>query len=109
MNSPMYQGKYGPGSGAAAAPDSQLALWTKQALSNHASKMGTAINSPCLSDPTYSGGQELATADGTYDGVASTLVVYANPSDPATVLAVVYATPCSAAKYRVLTESLVAR
>jgi len=93
----------------AAAPDSQLALWTNQALVNHASKIGAALNSPCLSDPAFSGSQELAAANGTYDGVASTLVVYANPSDPATVLAVVYATPCSAANYRLLAKGYVAK
>ncbi len=100
------------GQGAVRAPDlaapAPLAQWTRQVLaSSH--NMVAPLASSCPSDPAYSGRQQLATASGSYDGAASMLVVYANPSDPSMVLAVVYAAPCTATNYRVLERGLVAR
>lgn len=112
-SSPEYTPYNGQAGGAIpstpVAPNSPLALWTKATLSSHEGKAGSAVGSPCLSDPAFTGRQLLATSGGTYDGTVSTLVVYANPVDTLTVLAVVYATPCTTTNYRVLARGLVTR
>lgn len=89
------------------AASSPLATWTDQALSVH--KVGAMLASPCLDDPAFVGNHALAVANGNYNGSPATLVVYANPSSLATVIAVVYATPCVTNSYRVLDSGLVAK
>lgn len=92
------------------ASSSLLATWTTQALSSHRSAYGESAGSLCGSaDPAYANHQLLAMTTGPYEGTPSMLVVYANPNDPSTVLAVVYATPCTAANYHVLASGLVAK
>lgn len=107
-------GQYSESRGAAqtptlAAPNSRLAQWTRQVLAGErslAEPFSTAASS-CTSDPAYTAWQRLATTGGMYDGVASMLVVYANPSDTTKVLAVVYAVPCAASRYHVIDQALV--
>jgi hypothetical protein len=89
------------------SPDSPLATWTKQTLSNR--RPDATINSPCLSDPAFHNDHVVAIANGPYNGTDATLVVYANPDNAATVIAVVYATPCTTTNYRVLAGGLVAK
>jgi hypothetical protein len=106
---------FGPGAGGenslpsapVLASGSPLAVWTDQALSGQ--RPDASINTPCLSDPAFKGSHELAVTSGTYNGADATLVIYANPSDPTTVLAVVYATPCTATSFRVLDRGLVVK
>lgn len=108
-----YANSNGEAGGAApmnpAAPNSQLALWTKQTLARSESTFSAASGSSCESDPAYAGRQLLATADGPYNGFASTLLVYANPIEVSTVLAVIYATPCTTTDYHVLARGVVTR
>ena len=89
------------------AASSPLAAWVDQALSVH--KVDALLASPCLDDPAFVGNHALAVTNGTYNGSPATLVVYANPSSLATVIAVVYATPCATNSYRVLDNGLVAK
>jgi hypothetical protein len=89
------------------SPDSPLATWTKQTLSNR--RPDATINSPCLSDPAFHNDHVVAVANGPYNGTDATLVVYANPDNAATVISVVYATPCTPTSYRVLAQGLVAK
>lgn len=89
------------------APDSPLAVWTTRTLSEHL--MSAMLDASCLADPKFTGSHELTSVNGPYAGQAATLVVYANPQNPATVLSVVYASPCSGNNFRILDEGLVAK
>ena len=106
MNGPQAQDS-SPRALALRAASAQLSAWTKQALSNH--RPEATLDSPCLSDPAFSGSHVVAIASGPYNGTPATLVVYANPSDASTVTAVVYATPCTAKNYRVLDQGVVTK
>jgi hypothetical protein len=107
---PMRAGAEGPfGSTGMAVPtvppNSPLAVWTKQALGAATPKL--ELNSSCVADPAFGGAQPLRVVNGTFDGAAATLVVYANGADTTTVRAIVYAPPCAAANYHVLAQGIV--
>jgi hypothetical protein len=100
-------GTYGELSTAPAG--SELAQWAKQILASREPLAAQMSAASCAADPAFTGRQQLATADGDYKGTPSTLVVYANPSDPSFVLAVAYAFPCTATNRPVLDRALVAK
>jgi len=107
VNGPNTDAQPGLSSLSVRAPNSALAVWTTQTLSGH--HMGAMLDPSCLADPEFAGRQQLATATGTYNGQVAMLVIYANPQNPAAVLAVVYASPCSSGNFRMLDEGLVAK
>jgi hypothetical protein len=89
-------------------PTSPLAVWVKQVLGgNHPAQL--ELYSPCETDPVYATQQPLRVVNGSFKGVSSTLVVYPNEGDPATVRAVVYAQPCTPTSYQVLAQGIVAK
>jgi len=107
LNAPDTRDQPAPSSSTVRAPNSALAVWTTQTLSEH--HMGAMLDPSCLADPKFADSHQLATAAGSYGGQVAMLVIYANPQNPATVRAVIYASPCSSGNFRVLDEGLVAK
>jgi hypothetical protein len=97
------------------AATSPLALWVRELLPSRSASAAESApeagpaDSPCFSNPRFSGYTRLLTASGDYGGTAATLVVYANGKDSSTVYAVAYAAPCTTSNYSVLAEGVVAR
>ena len=107
LNAPDTHDQPAPSSSTVRAPNSALAVWTTQTLSEH--HMGAMLDPSCLADPKFAGSHQLATAAGSYGGQVAMLVIYANPQNPATVRAVIYASPCSSGNFHMLDEGLVAK
>jgi hypothetical protein len=78
------------------------ALVPATGLTPYAKRLPTGDVLACLAGSPLAGSRLIATETGDYRGSAAALAVYADGNDPSTVIGVIFAVPCTAAKHTVL-------